>query len=146
MKCKRIQKKVAVGDHLKASGQAHVDHCPDCSAFRSDVVFLQRDRPFETPKDLKHRALRNSLRVLHNEAFETPKQKSASAPRPSFIVGIGVVMAFFLTGLFVLNMYCTETSLACRFLMGVLFLIFLQNALTALFVPLFLQNKLNIHF
>jgi len=146
MTCKRIQNKVAVGDHLKASEQAHLDHCPDCSAFRSDVVTLQCDRPLETPKALKHHVLRNSLRVLTHEAFETPKRKMIATPRPSFMVGVGVVLAFVVTGLLVLNLYCTEATLACRFLIGVLFLVFLQNAITALFVPLFLQKKLNIHF
>ena len=146
MKCKHIQKKLTVGEPLLAHEKSHLNRCQTCLACQADLAFLQHDFYIETPKDLKNRVLQNSLRVLTTGTVETWKSKVAAIPLSSFIVGVGVLMAFIIAALYVLNIYCTEATVACRFLFSLLILIFLQNAITALFVPLFLQKKLNIHF
>ncbi len=145
MICKHIQKKLSTNEPLEAKDMQHLSKCQACLSFKADAQRLRRTIAIETPEALKNRAWSKSVHLL--KFGETaPKRRFARSPLSSLLIGLAVLVAFILVGLFVLNVYCAESNLACRLLIGLLILIFLQNAITALFIPVFLQKKLNIYF
>ena len=155
MNCSKIRKKLALFQELTADEKLHVGNCPACTEYSNDIKLLAIRRAATTPEDLKHRTLALCHRLFTEEKRPTRPYRSYNnligrffsawhSPKAAF--ALSVLSVFVLVGMVVLQFYCDQSNIFCRLSAVFLLIVLLQNVVTAICVPILLQNKFYLKF
>ena len=144
MKCKHIEKKLAIRSTLNSKEVAHINSCPSCAQYAQDVrQFAALD--FKTPAWTKMHTRNRALSVIESGStvsFLTTRKPDTVRRVPRKVVGLIIIFATMLLTSIGMQFFCDETNPLCYWAGLFLFLILVQNMMTALFIPVLLSKKI----
>jgi len=155
MNCSKIHKKLALLQELTPDEKLHVRTCPACTEFSKNIKLLAIKRAATTPEDLKHGTLALCRHQFADEKRSTRPYRSdnnliarffSAWHSPKAAIALSVLSVFVLVGAAITQFYCDQSNIFCRLSAAFLLIVLLQNVVTAICVPILLQNKFYLKF
>lgn len=145
MRCKKIQKKLALYEALSTKENMHLNQCEQCARFQKDVKLLSARHGLSTPAAVKNRTL-----PACRQQFEHPAELTWSGKNllnfwrsPRAAIALSILSGICLIALALISIYCDDT-VYCRLAAGFFLLLVLQNLVAALCAPILLQRNIRL--
>ncbi len=144
MKCKTIEKKLAVREPLTLDEAAHLRSCLCCSQFARTVQQF-KGVDLETPNWVVMQTRKMFTKIAGQKPpsrrllFHTAVQFWRS-PKTALALSILFTLAL-LTAIFAL-LFCERSALTCQAAAVFALFVLAQNIVTALFIPVLIQQKI----